>query len=105
MTKTIAKPKPDMRADGLHARRAGEAGRERIRDLVIHILRRTAGPVREDDDLLLADVGDGIHPRVHDRVVAHSPNGHDCEHDEERVFQTPADEAVNHGQGLCWSWL
>ena len=76
-------------ADGLHARRAGEAGGQRIGDLVVDILRRTAGPVGEDDDLLLADVGDGIDRRVRQRVVAAAHDGPDAEHDEEaRVSDT-----------------
>ena len=64
MTNTIAKPKPDIERMDLHARRAGEARRQRIGDLVVDILRRAPRPVGEDDDLLLADVGDGIDRRV-----------------------------------------
>ena len=64
MTKTIAKPKPDIERIVLTPGVPWRLDGQRVGDLVLDVLRRAAGPVGEDDDLLLADVGDGVDRRV-----------------------------------------
>src|SRR4030095_8126316 len=71
-------------------------GGERIRPLIVHVLRRASRPVREDDDLLLANVGNGIDWRLRQCVVAASGNRPHPQDDKERVLQTPAYDGVNH---------
>jgi len=76
-------------------RTAFERDRERIRDLIVHVLRAAAGPVGEHDDLLLANVRDRIDRRVLERVPSaadHRDNGDD---DEKRVVQAPANDRVH----------
>ena len=93
---TIEKPKPGERADRLHARRARQADRQRIGDLIFDILRRAAGPVGEHDDLLLADVGNGVDRDVRQRVIADAQDDQRRQHHEEPVVQAPADDEVDH---------
>ena len=59
---TVMKVKPNMErgAHGLDAGQALQVDRERIGDLVLDLLRAAARPVGKDDDLVLAQVGDGI---------------------------------------------
>ncbi len=48
-------------AHRLHAGHPEQGTGERVGDLVFDVLRTTAGPGREDDLLVLADVRDGVH--------------------------------------------
>ena len=55
------------RAHGLDAGQPLELERQRVGDLVLDLPRAAAHPVGEDDDLVLAQVGDGVHRRVERR--------------------------------------
>ncbi len=48
-------------ADGLYLGKPEKRGGHRVRDLVLDVLGRAAHPLGEDDLLVLADVGDGVH--------------------------------------------
>ena len=87
-------------ADGLYSRRAGEARGQRIGDLIVHVLGRAAGPVGEDDDLLFADVRDGIDWCVLQREIAANEDGSDADDDEERIPKAPVNERGDHGSGV-----
>jgi hypothetical protein len=95
-------------ANRFHARHAQQRNGERIRDLVLHILRRAAHPFGEDDLLVFAQVGNGVHrdgPAFESgeapvkRRDHHAP-AEDEQHeegDDEFLLQAEADEAVEHG--------
>ena len=89
------------RPDGFDARGAREARGQRIGDLVVDILGRASRPVGEDDDLFLADVGNGIDVHVEDRVVAGPQDRQDGERHQKCVPERPADQSVDHGRVCC----
>ena len=67
-----------------------------IGDLVLDLLRAAAHPVGEDDDLVLAQVGDGVHRRVAARRRRPRPSappprsgpGSDCGSNTRSVFRS-----------------
>jgi hypothetical protein len=90
-------PEARHRPDRLDAGRAGQAGREGERDLIIDVLRAAARPVGVHDDLLLADVGDRIHRRASEREVAADAQAGNDQHHQEDVPEAPTDDRVDHG--------
>ena len=63
------------RADGLDAGQPLQFERQRIGDLVLDLAGAAAHPVGEDDHLVLAQVGDGVHRRVEHGVDAEAGQG------------------------------
>jgi len=93
-------------ADRLEAGRTLQHGGERVGDLVFDVLRRTAGPVGEDELLVLADVRDGVdgdriardqllfHLKGHDPIAPQQDEGENQEHNQ-LVLETETDDAVD----------
>ena len=76
-----------LRTHGLHAREPLELRRERIRHLVFDLAWRAAFPIREDDDLVFAEVGDRIHGRAAHLEDAERDEQQRAARDEEAVSQ------------------
>ena len=56
-------PERRLRPDDAHAGQALQVHGQRIRDLVLDLLRAVARPVREDDDLVVGQIGNGVDRR------------------------------------------
>ena len=84
-------------AHRLHPGEALEVHGERIGDLVLDLLRAAARPVGEDDDLVFAEVRNGIHGRAAQLEKADGDDDEDAARDEEAVAQRPCDEPRDHG--------
>ena len=114
------KPEHGIGAHRLYAGHAQQRHGQGIGDLVLDILGGTAGPGREDDLLVLADVGDGVHGHrvALDAGRVPGEGGHEIpppeqhEHhkeDDQLLFETEADDAVHgarmpgHGRS-SFSW-
>ena len=87
------------RGRGAHHAHAGkplQADRQRIRDLVLDLLRRSARPVGKHDHLVVGKIGDGVDRRGQERPV---PPGADeqkeGDHDE-AIPQRDLDQPVDH---------
>src|SRR5207245_2220610 len=85
-----------VRADGPHAGQALKVDRERIGDLVFDLLRTPSRPVGEDDDLVFAEVRDGVHRRAEDGADGPADDQHRRAGDEVPVPQRPFHDAINH---------
>ena len=57
----MEKPKADEATHRLDLGQPLQVDRQRIGNLVLHHLRRTAGVIGEDDHLVVGQVRDGIH--------------------------------------------
>ena len=87
---------------------------ERISDLVFDVFGRAAGPRRQHDDLVLADVRNRIdrHGLIAVPAIDQEP---DCQqHDQRRFLHTESHEASEHGEppavvkcrvACCLSWV
>jgi hypothetical protein len=84
------------RADGLDSREALQAHRERIRDLVLDLLRAAPHPVREDDHLVLGEIRDRVDGRPLERPDSRERRRRDEEEHEQAVPGAPLDDAVDH---------
>ena len=60
MMLTIENPNAEDERTVLHAGKSLQIDRQRIGDLIFHFLRTSARPVGENDDLVLAEIGDGV---------------------------------------------
>ena len=80
-----------------HTRQTLEAGGERIRHLVFHLLRTATHPVCIDEHLVFREVGNGVHGRRGNGADAERHEQQHAARDEEAVSQTPLDDAFNHG--------
>ena len=87
-------------ADHPHARQSLEAHRERIRDLVLHFLRRAARPVGEHDHLVVGQVRDGVDGRGEQRPVPPAPEEQEEGDHEDAVPQRRVDQPVDHWLSL-----
>ena len=76
--------------------------RKRIGDLVLDLLGAAAHPVGEDDDLVLAQVGHGVHRRVDDGVDGPGGQRRGQDQDEEAIADRIFDQFLDHGS--CPSW-
>ena len=86
---------------GAHHTDAGqplEAHRQRVGDLVLHLLRRPPRPVGEDDDLVVGQIGNRVDRRRHERPVAPGADEHEERDHEEAVPQRQLDEPVDHAR-------
>src|SRR5207249_4796647 len=83
-------------ADDAHGGQALELERQRVGDLVLDLAGTVAGPVGEDDDLVLAQVGNGIDGGVVDGVDAGDGHGQAGEDHQEAVADGEFDDAVDH---------
>src|ERR1035437_2034815 len=77
------------RADGAHVRQPLQVHGERVGNLVFNFLRTAALPLGEHDDLVFAQVGNGIDRRVQQRPIA--PN-------RQRSIDGQNQPAVLHGE-------
>ena len=86
-----------LRPHGAHVRQALQVDREGIRDLVFDFLRTPAGPIGKDDDLVFAQVRNGVDGRAQERPV--SPAGQSGVHGQHQpaILQRKLDHAVDHG--------
>ena len=85
-----------LRADDANAGEALQVHRQRIADLVFHFLRAVTRPVREDDDLVVREVGNRV-----DRRGAEGPPAPAGEADvqgqhDEAVLQREFNESIDH---------
>jgi GTP-sensing pleiotropic transcriptional regulator CodY len=71
---------------------------QRVGDLVLDLARAAAHPVGEDDDLVLAQVGDGVHGRVEHGVDRPDRQRRRHEHDQEAVADRVLDQFFDHGR-------
>ena len=90
-------PKHARRSHGLHTGKSLKAYGQRIRDLILDLLRATPHPIGKHDYLVFAEIGQSIHRRF-----AHRPDAeyHDRKcgaYNEEAVPQRPSDERIDHG--------
>ena len=92
-------PERGRRADDTDAGKTLEAHGERIRDLVLDLLRRAARPVGEDDDLVVAEIGDGVDWRRQQRPVPPRADEQEEANHQEAVAQRRLDEPIDHVLG------
>jgi hypothetical protein len=87
-----------LRSHDPHARQALEVDRQWIGDLVLDFLRAVAGPIREDDHLVVGQVRDGVDRRTGERPPApagQSGVGHD---DQQPMPQREFNESPDHAR-------
>ena len=87
------------RGGGPHHPDAGkplEAHRERIGDLVLDLLRRAAGPVGEDDHLVVREVGNRVDGRREQGPVPPPSNQEEEGDHEDAVPERDGDQPVDH---------
>ena len=80
-----------------HFRRGDELGRNRISDLVFDQVGRASFPIGVDDDLHVAQVGNGIERRPLDRPDAGRDAEEDEDDDEQLVARARLDHAFDEG--------
>lgn len=85
------------RAHRLDAGQPLELERQRVGHLVLDLLGAAAHPVGEDDDLVLAQVRDGVHRRVEHGVDCKYGQGGRQNHHQIAVTDRILDEFFNHG--------
>ena len=94
-------------ADRLHPRHAQQRDRQRVGDLIFHVLGRAAHPAGEHNLLVFADVGNGVHrdgvAREPTRLVVeghyHQPptdDRHKKQEDDQLVLQAKTNHKTNH---------
>ena len=79
-------PEHTVGPDIFNFRNALQVADQRVRNLVLYDLRAAAHPFAEDDDLVLRQVGNGIHRRILHRVNAISENSPGNQENDEAVF-------------------
>ena len=85
-----------LRAHGTDAGESLEIGRQRIRDLILDLLRAVARPVGEDDHLVVGEVGNRVDGRGPQRPPAPPGQGKREEDDESPVTQRAIDQVRDH---------
>ena len=86
-------------ADGFYAGQPLQIHRERIGALVLHFLRAAPRPVRENDNLVLTQVGNRVHRRLISGADAETDEQRHAAKDQETVAQRPFDDAIDHDNG------
>ncbi len=86
-----------LRSDHTNACEPLQVRRQRIRDLVLDLLRAVPEPVAEDDHLVVGEIGDRVHRRVAQGPVAPGAKRQEGDDHDEAVFERKLDETVDHG--------
>ena len=92
-------PEHRGRPHRLDTRESLEVDGKRVGDLVLDFLRTAARPVGEDDDLILAEIGNRIDRSRENRP--HAKSGQNDRHagHQEPVAQRPLDDRIDHDSG------
>ena len=69
---------------------------ERVRHLVLHLLRAMTGPVREDNDLVVGQIGNRVDRRGRQRPPSPACKAEVQNDDDEPVFQCNVNESIDH---------
>ena len=69
---------------------------ERVRDLVLDLLRAVPGPVREDDDLVVGEIGNRVDRRGRQRPPSPACEAEVQNDDDEPVLQCNVNESIDH---------
>ena len=69
---------------------------ERVRDLVLDLLRAVPGPVREDDDLVVGEIGNRVDRRGRQRPPSPACEAEVQDDDDEPVLQCNVNESIDH---------
>ena len=85
-----------LRADDAHAGEALQVHRQRIADLVFHLLRAVTRPVREDDHLVVRQIRNRVDRRGAQRPPAPAGEADEQGHHDEPVLQREFDESIDH---------
>ena len=85
-----------LRAHDAHAGEPLQVRRERIRDLVLDFLRAVPGPVGEDDDLVVGQIGNRVDRRGRQRPPAPAGEAEIQDDDDEPVPEREVDESIDH---------
>ena len=88
-----------LRSDDAHAGEPAQVDGERIADLVFDLLRAVAGPVGEDNDLVVGEIGNGVDRRRRRGPPAPDGERHRQPDDSGAVLQRQFDNAVHHEGG------
>src|SRR4029450_3331290 len=90
-------PERGLRADDTHPGEPLKVRRQRIRDLVLDLLRAVPGPVGEDDDLVVREIRDRVDWGRAERPPAPAGQAEVQRDHDEAMLQGNVNEAVDHG--------
>jgi hypothetical protein len=85
-----------LRSDHAYPGEPLEVRGERVRDLVLDLLRTVPGPVREDDDLVVGQIRNRVDRRGRQRPPSPASEAEVQNDDDEPVLQCNVNEPIDH---------
>ena len=85
-----------LRPDHAYTGEPLEVRGERVRDLVLDLLRAVPGPVGEDDDLVVGEIGNRVDRRGRQRPPSPACEAEVQNDDDEPVLQCNVNESIDH---------